>query len=188
MYSEKYENLLTDVYNSKILSTYYKLLIFLFGTSGIPVKDMLKIQVKHINFNSKEIILNKEQVYLFTEDTKILLQDYIKILKLNSWNIQNEYICQCTNHGQLCQKEHINYYVVTAGKKVGYHITPRLLRQSFIVYLINKNVDIAYIRVMCGYKWLSTLENYIKCSDRLKNVYVPIMKKIETLRKMGTVD
>ena len=130
------------------------ILALLYDTSARS-SEILNLNISDIRLEEKYIILtgkgNKKRIVPITENTKELIIKYIKE------NPQNTVLFPNTTY------ELIRYLFKKVNKIIeGKNITPHTFRRTRATHLLDKGVNIIYIKELLGHASITTTEKYAK--------------------------
>lgn len=130
------------------------ILALLYDTSARS-SEILNLNISDIRLEEKYIILtgkgNKKRIVPITENTKELIIKYIKE------NPQNTVLFPNTTYGL------IRYLFKKVNKIIeGKNITPHTFRRTRATHLLDKGVNIIYIKELLGHASITTTEKYAK--------------------------
>jgi len=142
-----------------------KTVLYVMFYTGIRVGEIEQIYRKNINLKERSIKFlqpktKEERIGFFTEYVKQLIVKYFSSENetINAFNITAvnvTYIFTRIN-------EHL--------KDVNFH--PHVLRHSFAVHLLNKNVDISVVSKLLGHRSIQSTIRYLKLkNEQLKSIY-----------------
>ncbi len=158
-----------------------RLILEVLYATGIRVSELVNINVKDIDFNTKEILIlgkgNKERIAEFGDYCKEIMELFIndgrrKILskhhKQSDYLIINERGNKITTRGV---EELIDQMARISGIKK--HVSPHMLRHSFATHLLNNGCDILTVQELLGHESLESTAIYTHVSnERLRQVYL----------------
>ena len=156
----------------------YSIIFRLLYSCGLRVSEVLKIEIKDINFNENtiNIIDSKRHIsrlIVFSNSMKQCLLDYINLFKINDGliftNTRNNIICKST------LREFYNKILIVSGLNKNAHIHDlrhvycnkafnQMLEKGY-----NENVVIVYLYKYMGHKTITETEYYLHFTDYNKN-------------------
>jgi integrase len=145
---------------SNLKTTQDKLLFLLYATTGLRKSEVLSLEVKDIDLDNRMIIPNKANsrtkrswISFFNEETKAILQKYLRNRKEQTSKLFSIENADCFRHGAK--------------------ITPQILRYWFANKMAEQGVQDRYIDTFCGRTPKSILaRHYTDYSpERLKRIY-----------------
>lgn len=156
------------------------LILEILYSTGIRVSELVNIEIKNINFNSKEIRIfgkgSKERIVLYGDKCNTILNKYINSSRSKLYNekYSNDYLI-LSNTGRKIDPREIRYIIDNIVNKAGLkmHISPHVLRHTFATDLLNNGADLRSVQHLLGHESLSTTTIYTHISnERLRNVYL----------------
>ena len=141
-----------------------KLLIQLLLDTGLRAKELLSIRKSDINIEKRYIIVRntkngEERIVFFTEETKKMLEKYIKNLS------DNEKLFDIT-YDALYRK------LKRLGKKLGIDLRPHILRHTFATQAIRKGMPLPVVQKILGHKDIRTTQIYTHLiTEDLQEIY-----------------
>lgn len=179
-----YPKELEEIFNTPDINTTLglrdALILEILYSTGIRVSELVNIEIKDINFNSKEIRIfgkgSKERIVLYGDKCDNLLTKYINDVRYKLYNekYSNNYLI-LSNTGRQINPREIRYIIDNIVNKAGLkmHISPHVLRHTFATDLLNNGADLRSVQHLLGHESLSTTTIYTHISnERLRNVYL----------------
>jgi len=149
-----------------------KLILTLLYSTGLRVSELIKLQIKTIDFEERTIRVRgkgeKDRIVIFDNATLDLIEEY-----LEKRGVQNEYLFVNQKNNTLTSR-YIQYMIKEYAEKAGIkrRVTPHILRHSFATHLLKNGVDIRAIQQLLGHSNLSTTQIYTSVDmHTLKDVY-----------------
>lgn len=135
----------------------------LFAT-GVRVSELLNIKIEDIKWETRQIWIRngkgkKERFVLFTYECREWLQAY-----LNVRTIENEYLFGSPRGGKLSIVL-IDRNFREFSDKLGFKVTPHMLRHTFATYLARKNMSQSFIQELLGHVNINTTSIYTRLTD-----------------------
>lgn len=149
-----------------------KLILTLLYSTGLRVSELIKLQIKTIDFEERTIRVRgkgeKDRIVIFDNATLDLIDEY-----LEKRGVENEYLFVNQKNNTLTSR-YIQYMIKEYAQKAGIQrkVTPHILRHSFATHLLKNGVDIRAIQQLLGHSNLSTTQIYTSVDmHTLKDVY-----------------
>ena len=154
-------------------------LLELLLATGARIGEIIKIEVKDINFSNNEIKVlgkgNKERIVYFNDHTHEALKEYIngpreELLNGNSSNrlFINHIGGDLTTRGV---RDIIDKIILKSS--VNTKVTPHTFRHTFATMLLNEGCDLKSVQELLGHANLSTTSIYTHVTnDRIKDIYL----------------
>lgn len=173
LYSVKTTNL--DLRNCLIFSLLFK--------TGIRVSELIKIKLKHVNFNEDFILItgkgDKERTVALTEGLKRLISEYVEKNSLTPV----DYLFKSRGKSGYLTREMAGKIVkkITSQFAIEQGVSPHKLRHAFAKYLLDKGLDIREVQELLGHADISTTSIYTKINENEKTELLlkfhPMLKK-----------
>jgi len=149
-----------------------KVILALLYSSGLRVSELVTLHSDSIDLSDRTIRIRgkgeKDRIVLFDEQTKELLEGYLKVR-----GDQSDYLF-VNRSGNHLTPRYIQMMIKDYAKAAGIKkkVTPHILRHSFATHLLKNGVDIRAIQQLLGHSNLSTTQIYTSVDmHTLKNVY-----------------
>lgn len=149
-----------------------KVILALLYSSGLRVSELVYLYIDNVDLHERTIRIRgkgeKDRIVLFDEQTKVLIEDYLK-----KKNDGSEYLFVNRSENHLTPR-YIQMMIKDHAKAAGIKkkVTPHILRHSFATHLLKNGVDIRAIQQLLGHSNLSTTQIYTSVDmQTLKNVY-----------------
>jgi integrase/recombinase XerD len=165
----------------------HKAILFTAYSAGLRVSEVVNLELKHIDSDRMQILVQeakgKKDRYV---GLSILLLDvlraYIKQQKLRPSKFLFEGQFSGTSYSTRSAQEVFQAAKEKAGikKDVGFHV----LRHSFATHLLEKGVDIKYIKELLGHFSIKTTERYLHVK---KEQLITITSPLDDLWKKGNI-
>lgn len=132
------------------------ILVLLYDTAA-RASEIINLKLENINLEEKQITLigkgNKARIVPIMENTKQMLASYMQ--KTNN----QTYLFENKNH-KVFNQTFINdiLYDLSSNKK----LTPHMFRRSRATHLLNKGVNMLYIKELLGHESIATTEDYVR--------------------------
>ena len=157
---------------SEFLRLRNKVILALLYSSGLRVSELVTLHSDSIDLSDRTIRIRgkgeKDRIVLFDEQTKELLEGYLKVR-----GDQSDYLF-LNRSGNHLTPRYIQMMIKDYAKAAGIKkkVTPHILRHSFATHLLKNGVDIRAIQQLLGHSNLSTTQIYTSVDmHTLKNVY-----------------
>jgi integrase/recombinase XerD len=158
--------------NSKVLKLRNKLILALLYSSGVRVSELVYLNINDVDLRDRTIRIRgkgeKDRIVLFDDQTKILIEEYIKKRQFDSEFL---FVNRFGNH---LSPRYVQMMIKEYAKLAGIRkkVTPHILRHSFATHLLKNGVDLRAIQQLLGHSNLSTTQIYTSVDmQTLKNVY-----------------
>lgn len=159
----------------------YVLLELLFAT-GIRVSELCGMQIKDIDFGSKEIVIHgkgsKDRIVLIYDSLVDKLKHYItyeRILLLSKGSNENNRYVFLNQRGETLTTRGIRVILTSLIKNAGetFKLSPHMLRHSFATALLNNGADLRSVQELLGHENLSTTQIYTHVTyEKMKENYM----------------
>ena len=167
-------------YTGKML-TRDKAIIGLSLATGIRVSALVQINIEDIDFDNNQIKVvekrTKTKTIQFGENTKILLQDWMKTREKYYGDVDtsalflSQWKRRITTNGV---RDLVSKYT----KNINKHITPHKLRATAATQAAAAGVNVQTIQAMYGHESIETTMRYVKALNKEKKAAVNIMDKL----------
>ena len=140
------------------------LLTLLYDTAA-RASEIINLKIEDIHLEEKYIILtgkgNKQRIVSIMEQTKKLLINYLK-----ENHIENGYLFNINKRkfSQYTLTKIVNKY----SKNINKQISPHTFRHTRAVHLLDKGVNIVYIKELLGHTSINTTMEYAKVIEKSK--------------------
>jgi len=151
----------------------HKLTIQLLYSSGLRLQELINLKRNDVDFERKVMNVrkgkgSKDRITLLSENLNIDLLKYY-----SNYPLKSEYVFEGRN-GKYTKKS-VQRVLEKAGKSIGKHVTPHMLRHSFATHLLESGTDIRYIQKLLGHSNTSTTQIYTHVSNKdLSNIKSPL--------------
>ena len=139
------------------------LLVLLYDT-GARASEIINLKVEDIRLEEKVVILtgkgNKQRVVPIMENTKELIDQYLNQEKINNGLIFKKNATYSLIH-------HL-FIKLNNQKNINKNITPHTFRRSRAIHLLDKGVNIMYIKELLDHESVTTTEEYAKVLEKSK--------------------
>ena len=180
----KEENEFMEIRNQLIIEVLY-------GT-GIRASELLDLKISDFNFELNYLIVNGEKGVLrlipLAKMTKRAILRYLEVLKSVNENEtvidevhskvkeKNEVkgLLFRNNRGEQLTRQGLWKIIKNYGEKfdLSMQLTPQLIRNSFVIHLLENGADEKTLQEILGVKELSIIEEYYKMkNNRIKDVF-----------------
>ena len=174
---KKYTKKLMDYLTEEELETLFKsidtstkkgrrnltLLVLLYDT-GARTSEIINLRVEDIRLEEKMVVLtgkgNKQRVVPIMENTKELLIDYLNLFSPNDFLFNTS----CHSENSTFIRDIMQQYT----KFISKNITPHMFRRSRAIHLLDKGVNIMYIKEFLDHESVTTTEEYAKVREKSK--------------------
>ena len=143
-----------------------KCMIFLIYSAGLSPSEITYLKTTDIDSDKMKIFVSsakgkKDRFVILSEKILRLLREYFKIYKPHEWLFESK-------QGMQYSKRNLQKAFKTAVDKSGITkpATLSILKNSFVVHLLEKGVDVRYIQQMLGHKHSKTTMKYLRVSKR----------------------
>jgi len=151
----------------------HKLVIKMLYCSGLRLQELINLKKKHIDFDNNIIFVyqgkgKKDRLSIIAEDLKLDLLKYY-----SSYSFKTDYVFE--GRYSKYSKKSVQVILENAGKKLGFKVSPHMLRHSFATHLLEQGTDIRIIQSLLGHSDLNTTQIYTKvANNKLKNILNPL--------------
>lgn len=167
-----------------------KLILTLLYSTGLRVSELIKLQIKYIDFDERTIRIRgkgeKDRLVIFDETTNDLIQEY-----LEKRGVENKYLFVNQRNKKLTPR-YVQYMIKEYAQEANIErrVTPHILRHSFATHLLKNGVDIRAIQQLLGHSNLSTTQIYTSVDmHTLKDLYDDAMiNRDNNIRKNREID
>ena len=141
----------------------HKLIIVMLYGTGMRMSELLHLRFEDINFSRKTIHIKRGKG---AKDRVVMLSPQLK--KLLMQLPQQKGLVFLSNRGKQYSARSIQMVVENAGRKANIAVKthPHMLRHAFATHLLERGVDIRYIRDLLGHSRVSTTMVYTKVSKK----------------------
>ncbi len=151
--------------------TYYnirnKAFLLLLKDTGIRLSELLHLKTKNVDIENNTIFLDFTKTHttryvFFTDDTKIVLREYIKI-KRYAKEPNIDYFFNNDNCTLPMNRNVVYHFLedITKACDIDQSITPHKWRHTFITKLVENNVNLVSVMKVAGHTEYSTTQRYI---------------------------
>lgn len=153
----------------------------LYGT-GIRCSELTNIQLSHINFDQKTILItgkgNKQRVVLFGDKAKFKLLEYVTTQRAQTVAEKNSmgYLF-VSNIATPMSSRALQEILQKISRKLPFKktLTPHKLRHSFATHLLNAGMNLRALQELLGHASLATTEKYTHIAPKdLHELYAKI--------------
>jgi integrase/recombinase XerD len=152
-----------------------KCMIFLIYSAGLRPVEILYLKPEQIDTIRKRIYItsphgDRDRYVLLADKVLILLQKYYEEYKPEKWLFEQ-------NPGKQYSRRKLQKRFQQAVVKSGISkpATLTVLKNSFAVHLIEKGIDVLYVKKMLGHKKIASTLKYLKASKRdLNSIKSPL--------------
>ena len=144
----------------------YKCMIFLIYSAGLSPSEIQYLKPEHIDSKKMKIYISsakgdKDRFVILSEKILSLLRKYFRNYKPSEWLFESK-------PGVNFSKRNLQKAFKVAVKKSGITkpATLSILKNSFVVHLLDKGIDVRYIQQMLGHKHSKTTLKYLRVSKR----------------------
>ena len=142
----------------------HRLMIQIMYSAGLRASEIINLRWNDIDFNRNIIHLKLAKG---NKDRIVMLSPKVK-KQLNFFDIEKNGSVFNSNRNKKYSLATIEKVVSNAAKKAGIkkRVTPHSLRHSFATHLLEKGIDIRYIRDLLGHERIETTMIYTKVSNK----------------------
>lgn len=166
---------MTELLGSPDISTFQGkkdlIVLTLLYDAGLRVSELINLKVKDIILDNEigrvKVFMsknNKSREIPITENTKIMLKEYINFNKLES----NDYLI-LSNRRDKYSSNGIRKIINKYTSDINFKVTPHTFRHTKASHLVETNVPIIYIRDFLGHESIETTLIYSKINGKVKN-------------------
>ena len=157
--------------------------LLLLKDTGIRLNELLHLKTKYVDIENNTIFLDFTKTHatryvFFTDDTKIVLREYMKI-KRYAKEPNIDYFFN-NDTGTLPMNRNVVYHFLEDISKachIDQSITPHKWRHTFITKLVENNVNLSSVMKVAGHTEYSTTQRYIHQNlNHLKESILSIKK------------
>ena len=151
----------------------HRLVIKMLYCSGLRLQELINLKRKNIDFDNNTVFVyqgkgKKDRLTIIADDLKLDLLKYY-----SSYSFKTEYVFEGRN-GKYSKKS-VQVILEIAAKKLGFKVSPHMLRHSFATHLLEQGTDIRLIQSLLGHSSLNTTQIYTKVAhNKLKNIMNPL--------------
>lgn len=161
-----------------------KILYSLLYDTGLRISEALNLTVRDLDLNKNSFIISgkgkKERLVFYTDRTKLLLKNYIKVkneLQIDKNIVEKEVRDKLfvTNLGKPLSISSVGSIFDKQRIKFGWQksFTPHVLRHSYATHLLNNGASIRMVQQLLGHSSLSTTQIYTHVSQKkMRDVYL----------------
>lgn len=152
-----------------------KCIIYLIYSAGLKPGEIIYIKPEHIDTMRMRILItsakgDKDRHAILSRKVLALLKGYYSIWEPKNWLFENSSGKQINR--RLIQKI---FHKAVKQSGIGKRVTLTMLKNSFVVHLIERGVDIRYIQKMMGFKHSVSVIRFLKASKReIKQIESPL--------------
>ncbi|MCM3491778.1 tyrosine-type recombinase/integrase [Alkalihalophilus marmarensis] len=133
-------------------------------TTGVRISELLNIKLSDIKWEMMQIWIrkgkgNKERFVLFTYEGAERLRAY-----LDQREEKSEYVF-ANRHGKPLSRCLIEHQFRQYSEKLGFKVTPHIMRHTFAAHLTEKNMDFTYIQELLGHANVNSTRIYTRLAD-----------------------
>ena len=156
----------------------HKAILFTAYSAGLRVSEVVKLKLKHIDRERMQLLIEnskgKKDRYVGLSPVLLdILEQYYKGMKLRPkvYLFEGEERGQCYNAGSAQKVFRLAKEKAGIAKDVSFHC----LRHSFATHLLEKGIDIRYIKDLLGHFDIRTTERYLHVrKDKLVTIVSPL--------------
>jgi integrase/recombinase XerD len=152
-----------------------KCMIYLVYSAGLKPGEIVYIKPEHIDTIKMKIYItsakgDNDRYVILSQKVLILLREYYEIYQPRIWLFENSQGGQINK--RLIRQRFHNAVLKSGIKK---RVTLTMLKNSFVVHLIERGIDIRYIQKMLGFKHSVSVIRFLKASKReIKEIESPL--------------
>lgn len=156
----------------------HKAILFTAYSAGLRVSEVVNLQLKHIDSGRMQIFVEKakgkkDRVVNLSPVLLDILRAYIRISRPRP----TKYLFEGTVPGESYSSRSAQEVFRQARKKAGIlkQVSFHSMRHSFATHLLEKGIDIRYIKNILGHFSIKTTERYLHVAkERLVNIVSPL--------------
>lgn len=147
--------------------------------TGMRVSELEDLLFEDLDLEGMQITIRnakglKDRMVYLTEAVARAIQDYLTVrgpaLTDHVFIYRHKFL----------SKDLVRSRLRGAGKRLGFKVTPHMLRHTFATQLVNAGADIVTIQALMGHKRLNTTMTYAHVHDEtVANEYFRVMEEIE---------
>lgn len=144
--------------------------------TGIRATELIELNVSDVNLNVGYIRCKKadeERIIPLGKPSMSALENYLSVIRKSIAKSAEQALFVSMNGNRLTRQgfwKIVKFYAESADIKK--HITPKTLRHSFAVHLLENGADIHSIQTMMGHSDISSTQIYTKViNNKLKEIY-----------------
>ena len=184
--SEEIEKLFYSIDTSNYFGKRNYLLLMLLYDTGVRVSELINIKLNNIDFANRSIKIigkgDKERLVYFTDETLILIDDYIKNI-YNKYKNQKNYLF-FNKKGDSISRNEVYNIVVKCCTNAGINkiVSPHVIRHSFATHMILNDADIISVKTLLGHSNITTTQIYTHLNKKdLKKKYDELKERNDYL-------
>ncbi len=149
----------------------------LFYSSGIKVSELIKLEIKDINFSASFVYIDgkKERIIPLGKIAEERIKHYLNNYRSQKAPKESQYVFINFN-GHPITRQGIWKILKFYQKKldIGKELSPQILRNSFAVHLLNNGADLISVQKLLGHKNITATQIYL---GNIKNKSIDVFKK-----------
>ncbi|MGI6704520.1 MAG: site-specific tyrosine recombinase/integron integrase [Clostridia bacterium] len=158
---------LAELFEASNHSKRDRALIHTLYVTGVRISELLNTRLEDIKWDTRQIWIrkgkgNKERFVLFTAECAERLKEYLKVR-----NHKSLYLF-CNNRGGHLSTEWIQSIFRDYSQKLGFKVTPHMLRHTFGAHLAEKGMKQTHIQDLLGHESLNATRVYTRLTDEAR--------------------
>ena len=147
--------------------------------TGMRLSELEDLQLEDLDLEGMQVIIRnakglKDRIVYLTESVVEAIQDYLTVrgpaLTDHLFIYRHKFL----------SKDLVRSRLRNAGKRLGFKVTPHMLRHTFATQLVNGGADIVTIQRLLGHKRLHTTMTYAHVHDEtVADDYFRVMEEVE---------
>jgi len=149
-----------------ITSIKEKCMISLIYSAGLTPSEVIFLKICDIDSEKMRLYIssakgNKDRYVILSDKIPKLLKDYYKKFKPVNWLFEDK-------NGKQCSKRTMQkaFQRAVCESAINKKATLTILKNSFVIHLLEKGTDMRYIQKLLGHKSSKTTMRYLKASKR----------------------
>lgn len=162
-------------------ATYYKCFLALLADTGARIQEIMLIEKKNVNLETKEILLTQTKT---KEDRIVYLSNIIGVPAVQAMmkiKHDHKYLLHNVDKKRPSNYDDIRYILRTVKQALGLKkLHPHMFRHTTATTLVEAGADIASVMQILGHRNIKTTERYLHISTKhVKKVYQDKFNKID---------
>lgn len=181
------ENEITRLFNS-VVNKKHKAILFMAYSAGLRVSEVINMQLKHVD---------SDRMQLFVQRSKGKKDRYVNLSPV-LLDVLRKYIQDCAPRPKLYVFEGVSpgsIYSVRSAQNIFHRarlaagiskdVTFHSLRHSFATHILEKGIDIRYIKDILGHFNIKTTERYLHVK---RNQLINVVSPLDDIWKKGGLE